>query len=33
LRRGILKVAKRSLENVPGPQEEINFSIKLSDYF
>jgi hypothetical protein len=32
-RRSIFKVAKRSCENVTGPQEEINFSVKLSDYF
>ena len=32
-RWSILKGAKRSCENVTGPQEEINFSVKLSDYF
>jgi hypothetical protein len=32
-RWSILKIAKRSCENVTGPQEEINFSVKLSDYF
>ena len=29
----ILKIAKRSCENVTGPQEEINFSVKLKRLF
>ena len=32
-RRSILKVGKRSCENISRPLEEDNFSIKLRDYF
>ena len=32
-RRNTLEVAKRSCKNIPGAQEEVNFSIKLSDDF